>query len=616
MKLFPAVWIEIDSYEGVFRFWDDGCGCKNPKNITTLDYSAWNSTDEGFGIGILSCLGLPKIEQIIFESENWRLKIDAKSFLEGNEASAEKELLSNKRKGFYVEIKSDYIRDYYNDLIHRITRDGEIQPYNVFYESKLIPPKDLFSEVNGDFVMEFRNKFFDAKLCISKDLYYSPNIYYEKRHVTDAYCFCKGAIGVIELKKNAVNLKEPDRQGIIINEKSNAFGKELVKCRKKLYLEFIKQSSPELLDKYALTISEILSVDDYENLIEIEDECFEKIEEKRNLSEMPNIDAFKMLLDNISTKERDSQLSLFESNINDVDLQNISKLLNSINPDPCVKWVKTNKNFENTMTLQTTPITEDIINNANELVIGGIVWEKINVEKEDKLNDHCGEITFNSIIKKKRKNTLYKTIKSAKKKVWIKAEDLITYEELKAKAEYYGIKVFVAKNIMYEKVFEKHNTPYIDEITKNIKVKNYVSNIGAKTNKEEAFLELTKLVSKYYNLPSTTFDIANLKLITETIFDGQVVDREVTENTKDSIKIKGLCEGSVIYLDRRALGLQRFNLIKGELGKNQYKAILASLMTISHELSHMMYQTVDNTIIHYDHQIEIFNELEKYFNSL
>lgn len=606
--------IEILLSDDVLTFKDDGTGCKKPENIITLDYSEWESTTEGFGIGLLSFLAVPQVEYAKIASKNWVLTINVCDLLKGENALANVEWIDEPINGFYVEIKSPYFlaEDYW--LSDRIVRDGELQPCDVYFNGRLIPRKDLFKDVNGDFCWEFDCRQFIAKICISKKAYHNPSIYYEKRYVQDAYEFGGYANGIVELKKGAVILQEPDRKGIVTNEKSTKFYNKLHECKKTLFLEFLKSASHELIDEYAEAIADVLSVDDYEKLIELDDVEVDIKEEKRDLTylfdTMTRKEALEMLLQNFNAYTRCNT----ELTVQDND--NICALLNFVNATPNERWVNTGRIVHDSSLWQIAPLTEDLLQNVSSLVIGGTLWEKIEIESGGKyIPDHEGQVSFNLPVKVKKKKRVLDIIRKTRKKVWMRASEMESLSDLRAKAEYYGVKVFVGKNVLYEKIYEKHNISHILKISEGIKIRSIISNAEPKTNKEKTFLWILSLVETYLNLPNGTFRIADLKNVVETWLDEKIIDREVITNTKNEIRLKGLCDGGYIYLDRKALGLQRFNLV-GDFGKNHYRAVLGSLMTIAHELAHLKYNTVDNTIEHYNKQVEIYDELEKYFNSL
>lgn len=617
--------IRLDSQEGILFFSDDGTGCKNPKNIITLDFSEWDSTDEGFGIGLMSWLALPCVEYAKISSNDWAITVNVATLLnEDNPLEVTVERDKPKIKGFTVELKSSYFKENDSFTRNRIISDGEIQLYDVILNGCLIHKRELFDEVSGEFIKEYSNGLFDAKLTISKNFNPYPSIYYENRYVDEAYGLNGYIEGVVKLRKKAVDLKEPDRKSICNNEKKQKFIERLVECKKKLYLEFVKNATQELIDEYSRPLSKILDVDDYEKLLEIEDFSTEVVEEKRNVSSCNDIfskkEAVQTLLDAIEQQNSSTQLSVLDEQRTEVDDQNIGKLLNYITGMQTDKvWVNTGECIQNSSAWQTTPLSEDLINTATEVVICGVLWKKIDVNEESKkepvLDDHECEITFKTKKRQSKTTSVVDAIRKTRKKVWIKASDINQYSDLVAKAEYYGLRVFVAKNIMYENVYYKHSIPYITELKDNVKVTTFINNIGAKTGKEESFLKILTHVCKYYSLPYSVFQIADLKLVNETWLDGMLVDREIIENTKKNIKIMGLCEGEHIYFDRKALALQRFNL-SDEFGKNHYRVILACMDTLSHELAHYMHFTTDATVMHYQSQIHIASELEKYFNSL
>jgi 6-pyruvoyl-tetrahydropterin synthase len=150
----------------------------------------------------------------------------------------------------------------------------------------------------------------------------------------------------------------------------------------------------------------------------------------------------------------------------------------------------------------------------------------------------------------------------------------------------------------------------INECLKEIIIK---KNITLKTSKEEIFIKLLQPICEKYNLPLDTFKIANLEKITTFSIDGKVLYKESLKNKKGNIKTYGLTDHINIYLDRTALELSKFNIHEGNVGLNEIKALMNTINTIAHELSHYLYNTTDNTVEHYNKEIKLQEEIIKLY---
>lgn len=609
--------IEIELVENILTFKDDGPGCDDPSNILTLDQSSWKTTDEGFGIGLWSWLAVPEVESMEILSNDWKAKVDVETIFSENNPIATIEK-SEKTKGFMVKIKSDYFltRENKHRIVEKVIYDGELQPANVSFNGELIEHRDLQEEVKGDFVKEFKNNLFIARLSVEKRYNY-PDLYYEKREVGSVYV--PNISGVIEMERDALTLQEPDRKNIIWDDKKRAFEKKLTECREELYKDFIKNATEKEIDEYAETISEVLEIEDYEKFILVDDIEDILIDEIRSIAMTSDTEAkhkaIETLKKTVESNNKSNQLSMLNNNISEKDIKKITGLLNITNDNENEKWISTNElaGYEKEIGLE--EITVSILEGLREVAIGGTVYKKVNIEEELESFELEDEETIDNILvttkkKEKKSSNLGSIIKRTRRKVWVRAKEVEEYQELISRAEYYGVKVFIAKNILYENIFSKYKVPYITEVKDGIRKRNFINNVGINTKKEQYYLELLQPILEYFNLPNNTFLIGNLKLYIETVLDDVVVHREIIENKKDDIKIYGTTDREKIILDRRALGLQRFNLNGNVvLGVNEYKVLLATIDIIAHELAHLIYGTEDNTKEHFQKEEEIKIEI-------
>lgn len=603
--------VYVDLADGRMTFTDDGCGCKKPEDVFTLDHTAWELTDEGFGIGLWSWLAFPEVMSMQIASHNWKSFISLSQLLKGD-LNTNIIYVKDKVKGFSVNLEYDYINTYPDDIYNRIYKDAEMQMYNVYINDELVDKKDLHASVDGDFVKTFSNRLFEATLRPTKCWDYI-DCYYERRLV-DNFHPGRYVSGVIEIKKNALTLQEPDRKNVVGDNKRYVFINKVDECIKQMYLDIVKSADNTLIEKYADEINNVLDVSDYEKYILVDDLILSVAEEKRNIESMKNkANALDGLVNLISKMNNDTQLSLTDNIMEDKDIEKVETLLNSSSDTH--KWVKTNMySYEADVNANLEEISENILEENKSLLIGKTVYKKVNVSDykemfKDEDEDIYSIITMHKTKKEKKKDYLRSVIKKTNKKVWVKASEIEEYTDLIAKVEYYGVKVFIAKNILHERVFESNNVAYISSIESGIIKRNIKWDVELKTKKEERFIELLQPILSYYNLPLNTFKVGYLKLMIETYLDDKIINREIIENRKDSINLYAVTDGVEIILDRRAIGLSRFNLQGENVGINEIKALMASLKTISHELAHLIYETEDNTKYHRECEDNIYDEL-------
>jgi hypothetical protein len=526
--------VDITLEDDVCTISDNGSGCRDPSAILTIDYSEWDTTDEGFGIGFWSILAIPDITHCVVTSRTWRATIDVDALFTTGTPQARVERVPSS-PGFTVTIKAEYFRSNRYEILNEIYRVGELQPFDTHINGCMVPKKDLYADVCGDYVQEFSTRYFSAKLSVHHETYYQPELYYEKRKVCDIPRIY-GVTGVVEMKPRALNLREPDRKGYSSDDKAVRFIERLQQCCQELYADFVKTVTDAEIDRYAPIIDRILPVEAYERYI-MTDECA------------------TIVIPQVATTIDTSHRGAISASVTGLVEQDYNL------PD-----------YDDTSSI----VGEQDIRYAKEMARLG----------------------------SPQRRTLRESIRNVAKKTWVNASELEMYDELKARAEYYGVRVFVAKNVLQRNVFEKYDVPHISEIDNGITRHIRIRDASPRTKKEIEYLRLLIPICNFYNLPHDTFAIGRIRCIIETRLREQLIDR--TELT-----VRGVCKDDKIILNRRELNLKRFRLYgRGTgIGQHELKALMATLPTIAHELAHLLERTEDNTVEHFKAEGKILQEL-------
>lgn len=539
--------VDINLTGNTITFADDGRGCRSPKPLLTLDYSEWESTTEGFGIGFWSVLAIPGITECRVASRTWQATIDVeKLFSTGTPQAAIEEIPH--QPGFMVTIVADYLASHAYDIGRVVRSVGELQPFDVYFNGSLIPKKDLFAEVYGDHVKTFSTRLFDAKLCVSPETYKSPILYYEKREVAEIPGIY-GVTGVVEMKPGALNLREPDRRSYSDDDKADRFMKRLQQCQRELYIEFIKNATEQQINEYAHSIDMVLTVSDYERYVM--EGCDIEVD-----GDTPN-----------TTDDSEDSVK----NKSTIRVTSIVNAAANANPDR---------------------YTHDDVNIVDSVISANMVESAQSMRRT---------VRFHTI----RRVSLKEALRKAARKVWMNADEMTTLAELKARAEYYKIKVFVAQNILQRRIYQYHDIPHIREIEDGIVRRIRITDVSTHTKKEDRFLALLAPICEHYHLPVNTFAIGKIRVTIETRLRDKLVN-------KTDWPAEGVCHNSRIILDRRALNLKRFRLagrVNDGLGKHELKALMATLPIISHELSHLLKKTNDNTVEQFKTEQMIYKDI-------
>lgn len=607
--------LHITINEDELKFSDDGCGLKDPKHILTFNESSWESTTEGFGLGFWSILSIPNIEYVEIKSRKYIIKIDIERAQKDLEVDVIK--TNDYHRGFEVLIKSNYIKSNSDDLINKIKNEGEIIPINIYLNDNLIDKIDIFKNVTGIFTKEFNTKYFKAKLAIQKTFYPEPTAYYEYRVVCPIYNY-PYVTGVIDLKKNAVDFKAPDRTSIIYNSKRALMLECLEKCIKELYKEFIKTNSSEKdLHSYADGILKYLSPSEFEKILFIEDIKIKKpftltpkIEFKQDYIETLNyINSITPNGDwSVKTANTSTEIDIIDiSNLERVDLQLISKEELEHNDEIIIGDTILKKNTTNlrNLDIRNDSSTDD---SSTECTINLLTKDYSQIE-DDRACESYEPIKKKSSIKK---FTIKDLIKSNKNLIWVSSNEVSEFSDAISLAEYNGLIVFTAPNQLYETYLTDFNIPHISNLDSSICSKYIFKNLNCKTEKERVFLNLLNHITNYYNISKNTFKIGEIECDRKIEFNGKTLLNKKIRNKKDDIQIYAVCSGNEIILERKSLDLKSFKLSNDRLlkpGKHEFMAIAYNLNTIAHELAHLLYNTTDNTKEHTRMELLISSEI-------
>lgn len=554
-----------DNGMGILTCRDDGCGCKNPQYLFTLDYSNWESTTEGFGIGFWSCLSIPRLNEISIRSYNWNVSVDVNNIFNKKEESIHT-TAREKMGGFEVRLSSDWILENKSILIDTINQVGKNIDIPIYINGCHIYQIDIVTECinryieNDIYYYEVHNNLYDAVLgmCPSGYYYDEFKMFYENRYVKNIYDF-QAIIGVIIPKNNKIDLIEPDRERIVINSKWYNMKERLRKDLVTLHKNYVSQNGVSD-ERYFDGINRYLDPKDFKKYLKL-----------------------SFLEDDFIIEEDEP---LFDNE--DIDTNDIQE-----------------NTIEKSTILYSSPVIE------NKAYVSKPSIERDAFKEEDQeINTFVRDtpctnsnVEYNDFSKKK--NILIKS-------VWVKSSEMETLKNNIAKARYCGIPVIVVDNILQENALIEENIPNVSTLDDVLSETIIKTNVCLKTNNEVAFIELLQPICDKFGLNPDTFRIANLETRREFTYNGKVVMKQREKNSKTKIVTYGLCDGMHIYLDRNALCLNKFKL-KNCSKATKYAVLLKTSRTIAHEMAHYLYNTVDNTILHYKKEQKIWEEIIKLY---
>lgn len=562
--------VYIDIVDDKMSFVDDGCGCKNPEVVLTLDSSEWKSTNEGFGIGFMSIFAIPGLTRLVIRSRDWIINLDVNEVRRGNlEYFIDK---ADYIDGFSVEMYSPYFINNESEISERLYSDAQyITKFNSYYNGSRIETKSILDDYTvRQYGLKINCPEFEGILEVSR--WGGIKVYYENRFVCETYNLANGVAGVIILKKGKGLLREPDRKEFVRNSHFRKLVKTMDKYSNKLYKNYVDKYGLDN-EAYISGIAQNLSEKEIEERLDLESVIAESAKpkkEKKSVTILPEMDNVIEAPAEIPNTIQDMMLSVTESMNRDSFSEENSVSTNNYvaAAERQIKVVPT--------------ISPDIS------------------EKTKTPNSSIGNLNSKETLKEFNNNL--------KVAFWVNASDVETYKDDIAEAKYHGIPVVISKNMLYDHAFEKR-CPHISEMSKYLQISFIKKNVCIKNSKEETFLTLLAPICNKYNIPINTFKIANLQRIVAFEKNGRVLYRDVT---KDGIL--GLSsKANGIYLDRRMLRLKDFSIKKGRVSIKEYKCLMNAVETISHELAHYLYGTQDNTIDHFKTQLMLQNEIIKLY---
>lgn len=262
--------------DGLFRISDDGTGCR-PEALLTLDYSEWDSTKEGFGIGFWSVFAIPELEEIRISSRNWTAKLEPKKILENGDLSVQMDTQEYK-KGFALTLCSPWFVEHKGEVEEEVEKIARYLPFQTFVNGMEVERSTILDDFQPDngFAYTAKHRGYKVKLSPSYSYDSRVRIYYDGREIGQAYWASSNLDGVIDIAPGTVNMKEPDRMEMVHDPSFYAFREHFREDKKAAYKAWIKDKGVED-ERYASCISDVLSVKDYERYLTLDPSLYQDI---------------------------------------------------------------------------------------------------------------------------------------------------------------------------------------------------------------------------------------------------------------------------------------------------------------------------------------------------
>lgn len=607
------VYINIDYNNYIVTFEDDGVGCKNPKNVFTLDSSRWSTgINEGFGIGFWSVLAF-QTSYITVSSRGWKAEIDVDKIFNDKNLSINFYEVADCVNGFKVQLKCKESSNL-EELYECIEENAALQDYNVYINGDYLEKKNIYEGIIDDckYYEFFNTNLFEGVLGIA-ELDTEVDIYYEGRFVCSKHF--DGIAGTLKMKKGALTYKEPDRRSIIYDKKLWRFMEKVEQLAAKLYKYSLPKMTMSELDTYSSGISNYLNVREYAKLLPLDDVVI-GLSAKNKLDDSKNYYSLSNDKTNKNEEVSETVEILSEKGENESTTDNI-KNSNFYN-DNDTEIIEENKRVidkeeSDFDTLNNNCYKEELNSNTidksqENYIAPNLDEETVKDEDIVRINNICdfGKTEKKEVKKVSNKQNLLSILKKHKQTFWCYSNDIDVYSDEISKATYYGFTVYKAPNSLYAETYKSKGIMYISEINSVFQRKSLVLNIEIKNKTEKRKLELLERIRNYYNLPEGFFRIADLG--SEIIFKNgdEILCKKQEKNSVKKITVLGCTDFDNIYLDRRYVKSKKFTFTKSnKLSSGEYRYLMFILPTVAHELAHFLYKTEDNTTKHFKLENEI-----------
>lgn len=210
---------------------------------------------------------------------------------------------------------------------------------------------------------------------------------------------------------------------------------------------------------------------------------------------------------------------------------------------------------------------------------------------------------------RRQEGLLERLFKKHKKVLYVPTGKVEAYEKDIRLAEYNGFSIVYAKNRLYEKAFEFYGVSSIADFNSLIEEEYVIKKDEPRSKKELRFLALMKRVEQFYGMKENSIKLANLNKIMKLKKTGEVLSTE---------EVRGLCDtlNGFVYIDRDIVKFPEYRAQEPDyptVTSHDYKVLLRVQQTLAHELAHLLYGYVDNTLEHSQAMSKISYELAELF---
>ena len=537
---------------------DNGVGCTDPNALFEKNVSGWDYdttvAENPFGEGFFSTL--VAANHINIKSVGFEATFDVNKMFENNDIDCVDIKKINKSSGFIITLTK---------LM------GDIYAYRVIEEFKAVAKyiKCPAIYVNGEkvkyegtnpnttkpFVHKIDNEYFRGWIrpySWNNDDWDTAKIkcFAFDRLIKESTKY-SGVFGIINFKSGAVNLRSPDRKEFIFDTKYDLACKALEKEIHKMYMKVVREGTDRQIKSFENFIDKYTDVQDYKKYIKF-----------KFLSDMGDKE------DNISRVKSAEEVEMEKDN--EIDTNSI------------------------------TNINDEAIDNycAHDLaIISKLVSEFLVTDTETKKfgdkNKQTGEF-----IDGRSAYGFY-----------VNTDEINSHMELIELAQYYHIPVIEVRNCLERNIIKVNSRfKHIADLSSSIKMECKYNNTKLKTDYEVRVIKLLNAVMKAIDI-----NIPDMFVMCDASMN-KVCEINGRNKIIETVEALATAYEGKIYLNRKYLyAYKNLNNDSTNITNEDIRFLMLNLETIAHELSHVIYNTEDNTK---EHMICINRFMQKIINAV
>jgi len=520
---------------------DDGVGCTNPEALFEKNVSGWDDSivknENPFGEGFFSTLMAANM--ITVESVGFKCVFDVERMFRENTADVITIESNNRKSGFKITLTNLlknidwYMVDYHFNEIGKY-----IKKPSIFVNGDKVKYQGVTPNTNKPFIHYIDNDYFkgwirpyswkndDWDTAIVKCFAFD-------RLVKDS-TKTSGVYGVIHFKPNAVNLRSPDREEFIFDDKYDVAYSVFLNEVRKMFIKVVRYGTDKQIKNFDDLIDKYTTIDDYKKFIK-----------------------FKFYGKNATTTKG--------SNSTDIDAET-AETSNAIAASVTNTAIRNINDAEYNTDNHDTTFTAPTIKRGRKKV----EYENENCNQSGDKIDGRSSYGF-----------------------YVKSDETSNYTDHLAIADYYNIPVVEIRNRLEENIIRDNKKfQHISAMADNIKLKCKYSNSTPKSEFEIRVLKLLNRIMEAINVKGNLFVICDTDINRVLEINGKVKPIEKVDALATAYKGKIYLDRKYLY------AYKNLNTESNELTMEDIRFVMLNLETICHEMSHALYGNSDNTKAH------------------